>query len=359
MAMSDEPPSTGLPAPIEGGLSAVPAGWKAKASVFLLRVVGFGFFPKKAHQIASRIRDAKAQDTFEIELARQAAVAAGHQPWIMDRAIQRHLGNAAREQENLENIALRAAEEIAELDLTDDIIVKDEVGDDWLHKFSQFAGAVSDEEMQKVWAKLLAGEFRKPGTFSFRTLRLVSELDDSIAKDFAEAARHQFGNIAFYAAPQTWNEGALFELALRLEDCGLTSNTPGVVSRTMLKDPRGRIFVHGARSYAMLYWPLAPEKLQIPIIQLSSTGQELLRLIERNDERAVIKRIVQDLRPEPREPGEVAVVGRRVDLPNNQIVMEEPEFLWGDQAALDNIPPEVPGSVFTPNMNQPWGYKPA
>ena len=176
---------------------------------------------------------------------------------------------------------------------------------------------------------------------------MVSELDDSIAKDFAEAARHQFGNFAFYAAPQTWNEGALFELALRLKDCGLTSNTPGEVSRTMLKKPRGRFFVQGARSYAMLYWPSAPEKLSIPIIQLSSTGQELLRLIEPNDERAVIKCIVQDLRPEPREPGEVAVMGRRVDLPNNQIAMEKPEFLWGDQAALDNIPPEVPGSVFT------------
>lgn len=58
---------------------------------------------------------------------------------------------------------------------------------DWIVKFFESASLVSDEAMQHVWARILAGEANNPGSFSRRTIRIVSEM----AKDEA----HIFENV--------------------------------------------------------------------------------------------------------------------------------------------------------------------
>ena len=59
------------------------------------------------------------------------------------------------------------------------------IGDDWLNEFEREASTKSSEDMQLLFARILAGEIRKPASFSIRTIRLVSQLDSSTAAEFA------------------------------------------------------------------------------------------------------------------------------------------------------------------------------
>ena len=42
----------------------------------------------------------------------------------------------------------------------------------------------SNEKMQEIWGKILAGEANKPGNFSRKTLDIVEELDQNDASFF-------------------------------------------------------------------------------------------------------------------------------------------------------------------------------
>jgi hypothetical protein len=59
------------------------------------------------------------------------------------------------------------------------------VDDEWLERFFDSAKFVSDENMQVVWGRILAGEFDNPGTVPPRIIRVLSEITSQYANIFA------------------------------------------------------------------------------------------------------------------------------------------------------------------------------
>jgi hypothetical protein len=59
-----------------------------------------------------------------------------------------------------------------------------DVEDDWIANFFDKCRIVSDQEMQQLWAKVLAGEANSPGAFSKRTVNLLGSLDKADAITF-------------------------------------------------------------------------------------------------------------------------------------------------------------------------------
>ena len=55
---------------------------------------------------------------------------------------------------------------------------------DWTSHFFNYVQDVSDEEIQILWAKILAGEVKRKGSTSRRTLRILSELDQETCRLF-------------------------------------------------------------------------------------------------------------------------------------------------------------------------------
>lgn len=96
------------------------------------------------------------------------------------RAEQRVLAESIRQEANLENVLEVAANEVSQMsDVSDKL-----VDEDWLARLFQIVKDVSSEEMQLVWGKILAGEIKEPGNFSFRTLETVRNLSQSDAEMF-------------------------------------------------------------------------------------------------------------------------------------------------------------------------------
>jgi Protein of unknown function (DUF2806) len=114
----------------------------------------------------------------EAEATKIAAVAALELKEIEQRALERLVHQETRKQENIESITSQAASA-----LPSDANVEN-LDEDWVAHFFKQCDTVSDKEMQSLWSRLLAGEATAPGTFSKRTVDLVSSIDKKDAALF-------------------------------------------------------------------------------------------------------------------------------------------------------------------------------
>ena len=87
-----------------------------------------------------------------------------------------------REQQNLESIVGMTLKQLE--DVPDKDISSKSVDPDWMHKFITEASTVSDNDIQTLWSRVLAGEIRSPGKFSRRSLTLISNLSSDEAEMF-------------------------------------------------------------------------------------------------------------------------------------------------------------------------------
>lgn len=63
-------------------------------------------------------------------------------------------------------------------------VTPDPIDLDWLNRFFNSVEDISNEQMQYLWGKILAGEIQQPNTFSMRTLNLLKNLTQSEADLF-------------------------------------------------------------------------------------------------------------------------------------------------------------------------------
>lgn len=96
------------------------------------------------------------------------------------RAEQRRIEEEAKHQKNMEDITAKAAPHLNE-DANPDAM-----DDDWVANLFDKCRIVSDDEMQSLWARVLAGEANVPGTYSKRTVNLLSDFDKSDADLFTK-----------------------------------------------------------------------------------------------------------------------------------------------------------------------------
>ncbi len=100
-----------------------------------------------------------------------------------DIATASFVAKMVREQRNLDAIALHATQELfGKLpEENESAIASEEIEDDWLNEFESHARLKSSEEMRALFGKILSGEILKPGTFSIKTVRIISQLDSKCA----------------------------------------------------------------------------------------------------------------------------------------------------------------------------------
>ncbi|MBD5507427.1 MAG: DUF2806 domain-containing protein [Lachnospiraceae bacterium] len=83
-----------------------------------------------------------------------------------------------KNQKNIAEIAVDTAKE------NTDFTEKSGVNSEWLERFMESAGFVSDEEVQEVWGKILGKEFENPGSTPSNMIRILSEITPTYARAF-------------------------------------------------------------------------------------------------------------------------------------------------------------------------------
>jgi hypothetical protein len=105
---------------------------------------------------------------------------------LQQRAMRRMILEEERKQNNIEGIIAKALPQLEEG------AAPKKVEDDWIANFFDKCRLISDEEMQQLWSKVLAGEVNAPGRFSKRTISLMASLDKADAETFTRLCDFRF-----------------------------------------------------------------------------------------------------------------------------------------------------------------------
>jgi uncharacterized repeat protein (TIGR03899 family) len=104
---------------------------------------------------------------------------------IEARALARLRKRETRRQNNIEAITEKAFDALP----PPEQMSEQRVDEDWTTRFFNECQDISDEQMQQIWARILAGEVARPGSFSPRTLSIVRDLTKNDADLFVKLCR--------------------------------------------------------------------------------------------------------------------------------------------------------------------------
>jgi len=161
----------------------------------------------------------------EAKAAIMHAASAIELPEETKRAIQRVLIEETFKQNNMEEIIAKAS-----LDIQDDARPED-MDEDWITNFFDKCRLISDEEMQVIWARILAGEANSPGQFAKRTINLLASFEKQDAELFQTLSCYFWtsGGKENFIQPFIYNtedelyvsKGITYESLLHLQSLGL------------------------------------------------------------------------------------------------------------------------------------------
>lgn len=194
---------------------------------------------------------------------------------IARRGLERLVKEEARKQENIESITEKAIAAISP-DAS-----PDKMDDDWVANFSDKCRLTSDQEMQEMWAKILAGEANSPGSFSKRTVSLVATLSKMEASAFQDLCAFRLqapAEIFIYeeSHPLYLTNGVSFKTLAMLASIGLIVNQPvsGFAIKQVGPLPIGFCYCGEVAAVRLK----GAEAMSIGHIMLTPTGQELAKI---------------------------------------------------------------------------------
>lgn len=188
---------------------------------------------------------------------------------------------------NLRQIAIRVEEELQ--DVGDEEVGEKQVDWDWFTKWRTYAQDTSSEQLQNLWAKLLVGENRRPGSYSLHTLELLSRLSKEDAELIAKVFKFRFdsgipklGNFPLYEM-----NGVAFDGLIHLEAIGILLGVTASVVRLGLtydRDESGRpTEVIKYEKYAIRFYGQSESDVQTDCYLVSQAGMEIASLIPINN----------------------------------------------------------------------------
>ncbi|WP_289102028.1 DUF2806 domain-containing protein [uncultured Fusobacterium sp.] len=197
------------------------------------RAIGKAYEPTNIRKIA----DAKAHEINVIADAMRnnvdipiiydsskVTIDTGNYEEIAKRASTRLAYQEIIKQQNIENVVNNAYEELKESEK----VSNEPVDPDWVLRFFNSVENISDEDMQKVWARILAGEIKTPNTYSYRTMEKLKNMTQKEVELFQKIAEISLynGNIyfIFFETSLLSKYDLKFSDILLLEECGLISS---------------------------------------------------------------------------------------------------------------------------------------
>lgn len=230
------------------------------------------------------------------KLAKEIAVPVAY----VEAASEKFARQIVNERLNVDRITLTAVEQLKNSPTSNVEGEVSEIDEDWLNSFEAFAKNLSSQKMQNLFGKILAGEIQKPGSFSPKTLQVVTHLSQDVAALFQTVC-----SLCIYKSDNEegiWEarvvevDGAagsnglsayglnyrlltlLMEHGLVKPDLGATHN----YADSIIKNNAATFFAYQGRQRVLQPTSDAnpPDSLPIAGVALTRTGRELLSIVD-------------------------------------------------------------------------------
>ena len=217
---------------------------------------------------------------------------------IEERARKRIDRRELIRQFNIENITEAALEFAGEEDHsgTEPTAPQCDVDDDWLARFMDKAQDVSSETMQQVWGRVLAKEIRKPGTFSLRSLEVLSNMiceDATVFQRFCHLCFDPGYAIKMRNETHLGQFGVSYDDMMRLRAADVLHGSD-MLSR-QFEVPRNVTLEAMFNGIKVLITHPEQTKFVFPNLPLTPTGQELMALIDKKPNFDYLNAVKEDL----------------------------------------------------------------
>ena len=208
------------------------------------------------------------------------------------------IADAARKEINVAKAILHA--ETAAME-NQGAISEEAVNPDWLFRWRDSAGEVSNEELQTLWGKILAGEVKSPGAFSLRTLDSLRNISKQEAELIARLAPYITSGF-MWRTDELKSKEINYGYMLKMQELGILNGVEAVggLQRTVPSvETEGFCAALIGADRALIVQHDDPKKsLQIPCYALTSTGEEILKLCSSQSDkeylRSLGKKIAKD-----------------------------------------------------------------
>lgn len=191
----------------------------------------------------------------------------------------------AKKQLNFEQVLIRTANEFK----PDEIVSSDDIDEDWMNRFFEFSSNISNEQMHKLWAKILADELRKPGAFSLKALDVLKNMTTKEAELFTKVASLSLFSSSCRFLPNDGRYRRYFTQkheigtpqVVELMDLGLLSVTN--LNVTISVKPESSGFLIGIISNHISYYNNTSKDILIefPATIFTKVGQEISELVNK------------------------------------------------------------------------------
>lgn len=197
-----------------------------------------------------------------------------------------------KKQQNIMYSLVEGAKEFTSEDLNSEDLTMPE--DDWLQDWQEKASRFSNQHAYTLWGKILAGEIKNKGTFSYKTLDILKNLTQKDAELFLKAVSISFGYAGFIFTINSISESnklSYFEW-VTLQDIGLVTQVSRVLPEISLEisfskpveiELKDYIFILGTNN--------KPFKFSEGCYLFTEAGQSLLKIIDFEENLAYLKSI--------------------------------------------------------------------
>ncbi len=202
---------------------------------------------------------------------------------VMERAEQAHRADILRKEVNVAKAILHAEEalEDEEQEPSDKPI-----DDDWLYRWRDYAGNTSNEDLQQLWGRVLAGEVKSPGLCSLRTLEFIKNVSRYEA-ELIESISQFVINGDLILDTTTTNQTSSsqdFRKLLEIQELGLISGVGMALASkpAMMPEGSGSVYYFGYHGkYLIITSQRQPHQLSLSgVFKVTNIGRQVFALVK-------------------------------------------------------------------------------
>lgn len=215
---------------------------------------------------------------------------------LSQRAQQRMLAEAVRQESNIENVISIAADELSH---QNDKASDTPIDEDWITRLFSIVKDVNSEEMQYVWGKILAGEIIAPKSFSLKTLDTLRNISTEDAKRFQKiiplVVHHANSYFVLSDNEVLLKYESSFLDILSLDECGLI-NSSGTLSLNLhVSKDKPEFILNDEMLIAIWGNKEESEKVSIGIHTLTRAGKELYKILSHSSSVEYMRELAQQI----------------------------------------------------------------
>lgn len=259
----------------------------------LIEVISNGIGTLYRPRAIRKEADAKAYEIKVIEKAKYEAIADGKliEAENLDRINERLVAKEIKRQNNIDDVVEIALNNLSQTESVTDTPIEH----DWSTRFFDIVQDISDKDMKLLWGKILAGEVKKPQSYSMRTLELLRNLSKEEADIFVKVSQyvlHQKDYFIFNDSQKMSHFGISYTDIARLTEIGLIQTGTFVYKEYKASQDRDAKIAILYKEFVLIITIRSGAKnISLPIDCLTTAGKELYQLIDVSPDIEYIKTI--------------------------------------------------------------------